>query len=414
MDYDLVFEGGGAKGMVFVGACLEFFTRGHSFSRLLGTSAGAITATLLAAGYTPQEMLEALLGKDSDGKPVFAGFMGPPAPFSDAELQASATRRFLDGVDFTFVPDMLQSKLHEGLLKALSKNEQFRHLLALIERGGWFAADQFVTWFSKKLDSGSWKGGIRSFSGMTLAQFFAATGVEHSVVAADTTDAKILILNHRTAPDCPVVWATRMSMSIPVVWNEVLWQANWGKYIGRDLEGHAIVDGGLLSNFPIELFISDARQIVKLMGPKEDRPVLGMLIDERLLVPTPAVKGIFVNVNIKPGELATVQRLKRLVDTATTAHDKMVMDEYANLVVHLPAAGYGTTEFDMSEERRDALVEAGRTAMAAYLDQEIVPTSISKGITLSKSAEAEIRADRIAKSILDVGDAPSSRATGSA
>lgn len=400
MNYDLVFEGGGAKGMVFVGACQEFFNRGHSFGRLLGTSAGAITATLLAAGYTPQEMLEALLEKAPDGKPVFAGFMGPPAPFSEAELQASATRRFLDGVDFTFVPNVLQEKLHEDLLRALSKNGQFRHVLALIERGGWFAADQFVTWFSKKLDSGSWKSGSRAFSGMTLAQFFAATGVEHSVVAADTTDEKILVLNHRTAPDCPVVWATRMSMSIPVVWNEVLWQTSWGTYLERDIEGHAIVDGGLLSNFPIELFISDAPQIVKLMGPKKDSFILGMLIDERLSVPQPVVKGIFVNVNIKAGELATVQRLTRLVDTATTAHDKMVMDEYANLVVHLPAAGYGTTEFDMSEERRNALVEAGRTTMAAYLDQKIVPTSVSKGITLGKRAEAETKVDRIAKSIL--------------
>ena len=56
MKYDLVFEGGGAKGMVFVGACEEFFRRGHSFDRLLGTSAGAITATLLAVGYTPEEI----------------------------------------------------------------------------------------------------------------------------------------------------------------------------------------------------------------------------------------------------------------------------------------------------------------------------------------------------------------------
>jgi hypothetical protein len=44
----------------------------------------------------------------------------------------------------------------------------------------------------------------------------------------------------------------------------------------------------------------------------------------------------------------------------------MVIDEYRHLVVRLPAAGYGTTEFDMSEDRRAALVEAGRTAMASY------------------------------------------------
>jgi len=107
----------------------------------------------------------------------------------------------------------------------------------LIERGGWFAADRFLSWLRTKLDSGSWKGKPRKFSGMTLKQLFEATGVEHSVVAADTTDSKILVLNHRTAPDCPVVWATRMSMSIPLVWDEVLWQPGWGKYLGRDVAG---------------------------------------------------------------------------------------------------------------------------------------------------------------------------------
>jgi predicted acylesterase/phospholipase RssA len=284
LKYDLVFEGGGAKGMVFVGACEEFFGRGHSFGRLLGTSAGAITATLLAAGYSSHEMLEALVEKGPDGKSVFAGFMGPPAPFSDEELRASATQRLLDGVDFTFVPEIVQKKLHEMLLKELSASGQFRHVLALIERGGWFAADRFVSWFSSKLESGSWQDGKRTFSSMTLAQFFNATAVEVSMVASDTTDGKMLVLNHRTAPDCPVVWAVRMSMSIPLLWDEIKWQPAWGKYLGRDIGAHTIVDGGLLSNFPIELFISDAPQVTKLMGPRTGNAALGMLIDEKLPV----------------------------------------------------------------------------------------------------------------------------------
>ncbi|NOQ15090.1 MAG: patatin, partial [Methyloprofundus sp.] len=44
-EYDLVFEGGGAKGSVFVGALEVFFKNERRKSRrLLGTSAGAITA----------------------------------------------------------------------------------------------------------------------------------------------------------------------------------------------------------------------------------------------------------------------------------------------------------------------------------------------------------------------------------
>ena len=76
--YDLVFEGGGAKGSVFVGALGEFFGAGLKARRLIGTSAGAITATLLAAGYTPQEMLAATGEKLPDGRPRFSSFMDPP------------------------------------------------------------------------------------------------------------------------------------------------------------------------------------------------------------------------------------------------------------------------------------------------------------------------------------------------
>jgi NTE family protein len=402
MEYDLVFEGGGAKGMAFVGACEEFFRRGHTFDRLLGTSAGAITATLLAAGYTPAEMLEALAEKADDGKSVFEGFMGPPATFSDDELKASATLRLLEGIDFTFLWDRLEKTLDFKLAKQLAGSDRFRHVVSLVERGGWFAADRFVAWLTAKLDTGKINGAPRHFSTQTLAEFHHATGVDLSMVVSDISDARLLVLNHHTAPDCPVVWAVRMSMSIPLVWDEVIWQKDWGRYLGRDVTGHAIVDGGLLSNFPIELFISDQAPVARLMGPKRPTGVLGMLIDEHL--PIPGAKLWGVRVTIRPGELQTVQRLRRLADTATGAHDKMVIDEYRHLVVRLPAAGYGTTEFDMSEDRRAALVEAGRTAMALYFDAPddlLLPT---EGETKA-AGPALSKADRMALAVLG-GDAP--------
>ncbi|NJN43657.1 MAG: hypothetical protein HC806_02255 [Anaerolineae bacterium] len=65
------FEGGGAKGILFVGALEEFEARGHTVGRLIGTSAGAITATLLAAGYTPAQMKEVVIDRLPNGKPRF-------------------------------------------------------------------------------------------------------------------------------------------------------------------------------------------------------------------------------------------------------------------------------------------------------------------------------------------------------
>ena len=47
-----VFEGGGAKGIVFLGALEAMEAHGHTFGQLVGTSAGAISATLVAADTT--------------------------------------------------------------------------------------------------------------------------------------------------------------------------------------------------------------------------------------------------------------------------------------------------------------------------------------------------------------------------
>lgn len=64
-----------------------------------------------------------------------------------------------------------------------------------------------------------------------------------------------------------------------MLWNEVVWQAAWGQYMGKDVSGHTVVDGGMLSNFPIELFLSDQEHVMRLMGETSADPsaVLGFL-----------------------------------------------------------------------------------------------------------------------------------------
>ena len=327
--------------------------------------------------------------------------MGEPPPFTREQIKASAIRDLLRNIDIKPLPGFLENHLDDTISEALADNSRSRHFFAFVERGGWFSAGRFITWLQDKLDTGPWKDGQRHFSGMSLSQFYAATGIDLSVVASDTTDSRLLVLNHRTAPDCPLVWAVRMSMSIPLVWDEVLWEKGWGTYTGRDIAGHAIVDGGILSNFPIELFISGEPQVTRLMGSKQDNAVLGLLIDESLPVPQPpATRGILLDVNVKLGELKTVNRLRRLIDTMTGAHDKMVLDEFEDLVVRLPAAGYGTTEFDMSDERRAALVKAGADAMGAYFKRPVAKRAAPKGVKAAGAGNARHVADRIAGRLL--------------
>ncbi len=51
-----VFEGGGAKGLVYVGALRACEDRHLTFGAVAGSSAGAITAMLVACGYTADEV----------------------------------------------------------------------------------------------------------------------------------------------------------------------------------------------------------------------------------------------------------------------------------------------------------------------------------------------------------------------
>lgn len=74
---NLVLEGGGTKGLAYCGALRVLDRRGilGRLKRYAGSSAGAITATLLAVGYTPGEM-ETIIGATDfgafvDDKPGF-------------------------------------------------------------------------------------------------------------------------------------------------------------------------------------------------------------------------------------------------------------------------------------------------------------------------------------------------------
>ena len=56
MDADLVLEGGGVKGIGLVGAYSALAEAGYTVHRIAGTSAGAIVGALIAAGMEPEEL----------------------------------------------------------------------------------------------------------------------------------------------------------------------------------------------------------------------------------------------------------------------------------------------------------------------------------------------------------------------
>lgn len=301
---DAVFQGGGVKGTALVGALLEFEHRGYSrWVNLAGTSAGAIVAAYIACGHTATEA-EALLRA---------------TPYSKFEDTAPGGHLIGGAIDLV---------RHHGV----AHGEYFRR---------WFdEAVEGRTFAGMRRDDGAWR--LR-------------------MIAADVTRREMLVLPgdlaHYRAPGgeaaidpdtVPVADAVRMSMSIPYFFEPV------------ELVHHqtgvtsTIVDGGILSNFPVWLFdVSDRDPL---------RPTFGF----RLVGGGGVGGGLerLVDALGWPVRMAT-----DMWHTATDAWDERFMT-HSTLVRSLPidCDGVGTTDFGITPAQQDLLIGNGRAAAATFLD----------------------------------------------
>jgi NTE family protein len=62
-----VFEGGGVRGIALAGAAAGAMDMGYRFDHVVGTSAGSLVASLVAAGYGPDELSRAVCSVDWPG-----------------------------------------------------------------------------------------------------------------------------------------------------------------------------------------------------------------------------------------------------------------------------------------------------------------------------------------------------------
>jgi NTE family protein len=311
---DLVFEGGGVKGIGLAGALQTLEERGYVPQNVAGTSAGAISAALLAAGYTADELREIIVSLDY--------------------------RQFQDRAWEDKVPLIERS-------------------LSLLLDLGLYEGDRFLEWMRERLEAK----GVRTFADLVHPDFADDPRFRSrlQVIASDVTTHELLVLPRDAkklgieADDLDVALAVRMSMSIPVFFEPVRFE---NPETGRT---HVIVDGGMLSNFPVWLFDCDD-------GEPPEWPTFGLLLVEpkpqipigaRLPAPRMAGSG--------PG--AVIDYVKALAQTMMEAHDRLYIEQasYAR-TIPIPTLGVGTTEFELPRERALALYDSGRWAAEKFLD----------------------------------------------
>lgn len=124
-DLMLVMKGGGIKGLAYVGA-LEILEDHYEFNWFSGTSAGAITAILLAAGYKHHELKKILQEKD------FSDFMDANIPFGVWNLISK--HGFYEGHSFTVWLEQLLAKKLDSTTEVKLKNLPFRATVCASKR----------------------------------------------------------------------------------------------------------------------------------------------------------------------------------------------------------------------------------------------------------------------------------------
>jgi NTE family protein len=180
------------------------------------------------------------------------------------------------------------------------------------------------------------------------------------VIVSDLTSKRLLVLPMDAnalgvKPDeLEVAQAVRMSMSIPVFFEPVRWKnPDTG-------EQHVIVDGGMLSNFPVWLFDSREEPEWPTFGLRLAEPQKTKTLARELPADTPSHVGM----------RATISYLWSLVATMMAAHDRLYVDQadYAR-TIPIPVSGVKATDFELSEDKAEELYGNGKVAAERFLDQ---------------------------------------------
>ena len=320
---NLIFEGGGVKGIAYVGAIQELENRQimKSIKRVGGTSAGAINAVLLALGYTLKETQKIMM-----------------------ELNFN---NFMDD-SWGFVRDSNR----------------------LISEFGWYRGDFFRTWMGNLIGQKTGNE-FSTFNDLKNKGF-----LDLYLIGTNLSTGYSEVFSTEHTPRMRVVDAVRISMSIPLFFASV-----------RDFRNDVYVDGGLFNNYPIKLFDREkyidatdlakhARktkyyQIENKSKPKSsssyvyNKESIGFRLDSRQEIavfrdgaepPHAKIEDFFDYIGALFKAILNVQENQHL-------HS----DDWCR-TIYIDTVGVGTTEFDLDDQKKKKLVTEGKKATQVYFD----------------------------------------------
>ena len=315
---NLVFEGGGVKGIAYVGAMQVMDLRGalQGIRRVGGTSAGAINALVFALGY-----------------------------------DIPSQRQILESTDFRqFMDDSF------GVIRDIRR---------LATDFGWYKGDFFSTWIGRLIKERF--GNERA----TFSDLRAAGRPDLYVIGTNLSTGYAEVFSAERHPDMPLATAVRISMSIPLFFAAVRHGARNDVY----------VDGGVMQNYPVKLFDrvsyidtakepqaarntdyynrENARFLLDQPGRSPyvyNRQTLGLRLDTR--------EEIALFRYNEPVEGKPIRRFtdyaRCLVGAVMQVQENQHLhsDDWQR-TLYIDTLDVKTTDFDLSEEKKNALIHQG-------------------------------------------------------
>lgn len=291
MKIDVVFSGGGVKSFAFLGVLQSMKKKGLETERVAGTSAGAIVAGLLAANYSFEELEEAI---------------------NDLKLQ-----ELLDPPFF-------------------SKIVPFSKWFYLYFKMGIYKGDKFEEWLYNQL---------------AVKNVYTFCDIKPGflkIVVSDLSLGKLVVIPddlervYGIDPDhFSIAKAIRMSAGYPYFFMPM-------ELIGKTATKSVIVDGGLLSNYPLWIFDKP--------NEKNLRPVLGVKLSDDVA-------------NTEPKTITNVIAMSHaLFSTMKQAHDvRYITTSHRKNTIFIPIKHVETTNFRIDDKTKVELIELGESRTNDFL-----------------------------------------------
>lgn len=301
MNADVVFQGGGIKAIGFIGAICRLEEIGIAYENLAGTSAGALIASLLSVGYSGRD-LKKLMGT--------------------MEYSRFAQKNVINGIPLAG-----------------------KFLNLFIEKG-LYGTDYLEEYLNE----------LYSAKGKTKFKDVSQNGKSRlKIIASDVTRKKLLILPDDLTyygidpMEFEIAKAVIMSISIPLFFVPVKLP-----YGGQE---SFIVDGGILSNFPIWIF--DVKGIPKW-------PTIGFKFES-----TPQKR-----LNSKQNFFSFAMDL---VESVLDNYDEAyIQDKDRVRTIEIPTLGTKTTDFKISKLKSSELFNQGYKSADKFLKSWNFSEYISK------------------------------------